>query len=456
MLHSDANNMHSDSSATDTHAVRGPERADAEVRRFQFGALAGECAGFTFDKNHRIVTVCVKASRSELILIDPATLSVLDRFEIPARQGTYRAVFALRIDSIFLDTSGGSYFYLDHEGRAVVATADRRILRIKQVRTSEGPRFVLDREYSLAEHVPGDCPKRPDLAAKAPGCDKVTTALPDWQGLIWFVTRKGRVGTLDPESSRIQVIRLKGEEIQNSFAVAEDGVYLVTDKALYRLAASAKTGKPGIVWREAYDRGTRRKIGQVAQGSGTTPTLLDSRYVAIADNAEPRINALVYRRQARPGESRLICKVPVFETDRSATDNSFVGFGRSLIVENNSGYRHAFTTNNPVGGILRIDIRPDESGCDIVWQNPAISPSTVLKMSRESRLIYAYTVEAHPIRRDLWSLTTIDFHTGRTVLSIPVGRGMRLDNNWGSIALGPEPGTALIGTLSGFVQVRDR
>lgn len=85
------------------------------------------------------------------------------------------------------------------------------------------------------------------------------------------MTRLGRVGTVDPATGALRVIRLDGEEIQNSFSVAEDGVSIVTDHALYSFRADAD-GAPRVQWREAYDRGTGTKPGSVNQGSGTTPT----------------------------------------------------------------------------------------------------------------------------------------------------------------------------------------
>src|SRR5205823_1620629 len=105
---------------------------------------------------------------------------------------------------------------------------------------------------------------------------------------------------------------LPGEVIANSFAVdASGGVYVVSDHALYRFGASPK-GAPRVVWRVPYDRGSRPKPGQVSQGSGTTPTVVGRRYVAITDNADPRMNVLVYRRGAHVDGSRLVCEQPVF------------------------------------------------------------------------------------------------------------------------------------------------
>ncbi|MEI2671731.1 MAG: hypothetical protein V9G13_11560 [Marmoricola sp.] len=52
-------------------------------------------------------------------------------------------------------------------------------------------------------------------------------------------------------------------------------------------------------WSTSYDRGTRVKPGQLSQGSGTTPTLIDDDLVAITDNADPRMNVIFLDRNDR-------------------------------------------------------------------------------------------------------------------------------------------------------------
>ncbi len=94
---------------------------------------------------------------------------------------------------------------------------------------------------------------------------------------------------------------------------------------------------PQVRWAAAYDRGTRQKPGQLSQGSGTTPTLIGKDLVAITDNAEPRMNVLFYKRDGN-ARNRLLCKAPVFAAGASATENSLVAAGHSVIVENNYGY----------------------------------------------------------------------------------------------------------------------
>ena len=67
----------------------------------------------TFDSRGRIVTVCVSPTGATLRLIDPDSLATLASYELPPREpGTFS----------FNNFSGGGYFYLDHQDRAVVST----------------------------------------------------------------------------------------------------------------------------------------------------------------------------------------------------------------------------------------------------------------------------------------------------------------------------------------------
>lgn len=61
-----------------------------------------------------------------------------------------------------------------------------------------------------------------------------------------------KVGTLDPRTGEIHVRRLS-EKIENSFAVASDGVYIVSDRRMYRFK-TGRSGRPRVVWKARYPR----------------------------------------------------------------------------------------------------------------------------------------------------------------------------------------------------------
>ena len=433
--------MHVDPYTTNTYSWAGPLGRDPEVESRAMGMIGGECPTINFDSQGRIISVCVRDRRPSLVLIDPNTLTVLARRSLPRRRAPL-----LRVRKAVQDTSGGAYFYLDAQDRAVIGTADGNIDVIATVNTPTGYEFELAQRFALQKELKLDNGE----------LDKITAVMPDYRGNLWFAARYGTVGVVRSDGT-VSSTRLTGEEIQNSFSVSVNGTFIVTDHALYRLELDEERG-PMVVWREEYDRGERKKVGQVNQGSGTTPTLLGDEYVAIADNAEPRMNVLVYK-QHRDTPDRLVCKLPVFGAGASATENTLIGHGHSLVVENNAGYdifRTMRRGRTSAPGVARIDLRPDGSGCDLVWQSQEISQTTVPKLSAANGLIYLYTkLPNAPRHTDAYYFTAVDFETGRTVYRVLTGTGMRFDNHWAAISLAPD-GTAFVGVLNGIVRIRDR
>ena len=106
------------------------------------------------------------------------------------------------------------------------------------------------------------------------------------------------------------------EEIENSFAVGEDGVYIVSDHRMYRFKATKK-GIPRIVWQKGYPNSGIVKPSQVNAGSGTTPTIMENGLVAITDNADP-MNVVVYRNNEEPRQGREADRLQAARSSRRA------------------------------------------------------------------------------------------------------------------------------------------
>jgi hypothetical protein len=446
-----ANSMHGDSYASDTHPWAGPVGHDPTVTF----AGKGPCAGMAVTRAGLLVLQCGGAQNFTMRLVDPVTLKDLATYNLPPRPSTLQAVESANLDKVYSDSSG-AYFYLDDRDRVVVADAAQQIQRLRIMQAQDGTwSFVRTDDWDLSRYLPHDCTTYTNPLPQG-SCDPVTGVLPDWSGRLWWISRYGRVGTLDPRTGAVHIRYLRGEEIENSLAVSEDGVGIVTDHAMYLFRAS-RTGRPVVVWRARYDRGTARKVGQINQGSGTTPTFLGRRFVAITDNADARMHVLVYRRTANlePGQSRLFCSVPVFGAGASATENSLVGWGHGLVAENNSGYLNPTTrvtgATQP-GGVTKVLV--GRSGCHVAWTSKVVSPSVVPKLARGNDRLYLYS--PHPVVPgvDEWRLTVLNWRTGRTVAEIPTGRGPIYDNAWGPITIGPN-GSAYISCFGGLIAVRD-
>jgi hypothetical protein len=428
MAPNERSNLHNDAYSSDVNVNPGPLGRDMEVIST---ALFRECASITFDSRDRLISVCVGLEGPQLLMFDSRTLELLAEFPLPPRTASGAEVFT--------SFGGGGYFYLDERDRAIIPTTT---LQIFVVAATDPRGFRFERSYDLRGHLPPD--------------DSIISALPDFSGRIWFVSNRGIVGTVDQASGAVRTLRLEGEGITNSFSSDEQGgVYIVTDRALYRFEADGD-GAPVVIWREEYENTLERKPGQVDDGSGTTPTVMGKDLVNITDNADP-MNVLVFKRGRNVSGERLVCRQPVFSQGQSATDNSLITTDRSIVVENNYGYANPQATSDGRStspGLERVDMKPGGQGCHKVWRSEETSPSVVPKLSLANGLVYAYTKPGGN-NDDPWYLTAIDFRTGQTVYKKLAGTGLGFNNHYAPATLGPN-GTMYVGVLGGLVLLRDR
>lgn len=452
--------LHGNAYNSDVHVASGPLGKNLQVKTRRVSPFpGGVCPTITFASDGLILAMCASFAGFEINLFEPGTLNLLATHKLTTRPSTFEALVKWDLDIIFLDTSGGSYFYLDNEDRVVLADAAQRIQRIAHRRTLTGEwELAVTDAWDLQEHAPHDCFDIDNWFPQGE-CDPITSVMPDYSGRIWWVTRFGRVGTLNPATGNIAAHRFPGEEIQNSLSADADGMYVITDHALYHMVAG-EDGQPGVVWKEAYARSNQYRYGNINNGSGSTPTLLDDergrKYVAITDAGEDRTGLVVYRREAEVVGTRQICRVPLFGQDASAVEISPIGWGRSLVAKNDSGYRSAFHGTSEAaiaGGIARIDVRANDSGCDVVWTAPERVPAVVGKLSTNG-LLYFYSFEQQADGENAWYFLALDFVTGKRVYRQFVGAGQPFDINWGSPAIAKD-GTVYLGIFKGLIAVAD-
>lgn len=432
MARNGSSNVHNDTWMTDAYFGPGPLGRSPETLS---AALGRVCVTVTFDRRGRLVATCSNLSGAHLFMFDPVTLDTLAEMALPTLAPPPG-------QDPTTNSTGGAYFYLDKRDRAVIATADRHIWIVGETDTGGVPGFALEQDFDLSGVLAGD---------------RITSVLPDWKGRLWFVGRyDGIVGVLDPATGDVRSIQL-GEEIENSFAIDRTGVYIVSDVSMYRFDLDA-SGTPAVTWSQPYQNSGLAKVGQFNAGSGTTPTLLHGGYVAITDNADP-MNVVVYRTAPTlaPGQSRVVCEVPVFAAGASATENSLIGVDRSLIVENNAGYHITATTGGAVTapGMARVDI--DDPGCHVAWTNTAARvPSVVSKASIRNGLIYTFTKDPDPTNTtaDAWYWAALDFRTGALVWKQLAGTGLNFNNHYAGIVLSRD-GTAYLGAVGGMLAIRD-
>jgi PQQ-like domain len=418
-------NIHNDSWMTDAYRRAGP--LGRQPRAVSAAMRPALCGSLTFHSRGYLVTVCPSVGLPpQARVIDPRTLDVLASRDLPTAPdppGTRQ----------YQNFAGGGYFFLDDEDRIWSATRTNHLLVLRVARDGRAITRVAD--YDLTSVLAPD--------------ERISSALPDFRGRIWFVSRRnGKVGILNPRTRKTRIKRV-GEGVQNSFAVDRDAVYIVSSKRMYRF--SARRGRPRIDWRRRYRNSGSVKPGQADAGSGTTPTIMRGGRVAITDNADP-MNVVVYRKRT----GRVVCETPVFERGASATENSLITAGRSLFVENNHGYQDPFGPSSgalTTPGFARVDVT--KRGCRKVWTNTTVrAPSAVPKLSTRTGLIYTYTREPAPPLEQPYFWTAIDARTGATAWKLYAGSGLGFNNNYAGLALGRD-GTAYLGVIGGIVALRE-
>ena len=541
--------MHENSFATDVSAEPGPMPNEAKVEYFHVlekgTKLSGMSPFYTFLDDHTVVTISFGRDSAMLLIVDiKGAARVLDYVALPGRgsKALELAKKSARM-AMFRDTSGGAYSYLDAKGRVYVPGADNTVIRIpiRDHRVDRENMVMLDlaREIDKGSWI-DDAMKHPE--------NHLTALMPDADGRVWFTSKFGVVGIVHgqegsgvcppvyttsiahfafsdkihhyygdhiPEGAQEFIEELKQsekdgtlvdklaehrrkaeqifdivhdepfEQIQNSFSVGPDGIYIVTNVGLYKLWFNEKTRHIELdpAWAPTYakdhlfyENDRKIKPGHLNNGSGTTPTLIDDRFVAIVDNAPGHVNLNIFRQK----DGTLVSKLPLFEPEAGAVENSVVAYGDHLIVGNTYGYVDPFIENPTAGGIARFDYdkAKDEYVVREGW--PAVGhfdgKTATPKLSTANGLFYVYHRDMeNPHNHNDWQLTALDFHTGWRVFSIKgyfegddfddnvsgivkkktLGKedyGRKVFNNiWGTFSFGPR-NSIFIGTYRGYVR----
>ncbi|MEV5599868.1 hypothetical protein AB0L33_00290 [Streptomyces sp. NPDC052299] len=428
--------MHGDTGSSDATPLAGPDAGPLTSKRV---ALQSACPTVLVGADGYPVALCtpILGQVPTVHLLDPATGDSLAQLKIA--KGSLL---------------GGVYAYLDHQDRLVAVDGDRTLLRIAHRRTASGG-------WEL--YVAGSLP----LTSAVPEGDAVTGISPDWRGRVWFATGSGVVGTADDRTGAVHALTLPaGERVDNSISTAPAGTAVATTQATYLLTAG-DDGVPVVAWRRPYDRGPARKPGQLSWGTGSTPTFFGPRtgtdYLTVVDNAAPTENLLVYRTDT----GAQVCSVPVLRSGGSGSENSPVGTGNSVFVAGTYGYPYPALPDDAgpstpasagfEGGLSRVDVRADGSGCDLKWDTEVRS-AAVPRLSTSDGLLHTVVrTPALPFTDttsilDSFFYAEIDPATGKTVRTHYLGTSALYDTLQmvGSIAPG---GVVYQGTITGVLRI---
>ncbi|PXX62978.1 hypothetical protein DFR70_10631 [Nocardia tenerifensis] len=426
--------MHGDAGSSDATPLAGPGVGAVPVSAYP---LASACPTLLEGSDNLVVALCtaIAGQAPTVHLIDPAS---------PGPLGHSLASLQLTKGSLL----GGVYAYLDNDDRLVVVDGADRLLRVGHVRDASG-RWRLESEQVA------------DLSAVIPVGDNVTGLVPDWSGNIWFATGKGVVGLVAPSGAAVTVSLPADEQVANSISAAPSGrIAVATTHALYELRADG-SGRPEVLWRAAYDRGSARKPGQLSWGTGSTPTYFGPNtgadYLTIVDNADGQVNALVFR----SGSGQSVCSQPVLTKGGAGSENSPIGLGRSLFVASTYGYPYpavpegagpaAPPTAAFTGGMTRVDV--DDDGCHTVWEN-TVRSAAVPHLSTADGAVYTVTRLGPDTTTPLdgYAFTVVDPDTGSVTASHPLP-GTLVDDPLQTSPLLTHGGRVLQGTVTGILRV---
>lgn len=536
--------MHEGPRASDVSNRPGPTLKNPIVQYFHVkqkgGDFSGMCPTFAFINDSTMATLSFGRANTTLLLLDIRdTIKVLDYLPVPGRgSSAFELAGKKGRGKIFSNTAGGAYSYISNKNRIYIPGANNNILRV----TVKDRKLVKEVEsINLKPQIEAGNLVEPHLSQKD-RLNQLTALMPDINGNIWFTSRQGVVGlihrndktkdgcpkvystfigyyqlkekikkhypqslseverlipyihkdSINPEArgrlrTALKIDKDTHEEIQNSFSVGKDGIYIVSNIALYKLRFNEETKEIELdpKWAESfkqghlvYDNDMLKKPGHLNAGSGTTPTLMDDRYVGICDNAEGKINLLIFKQD----NGELVSKLPLFGDDGSAVENSAVAYEDTYIVANTYGYTDPFKVNLTPGGIMRFDLNKETGRFEKVEGWPASGvydcKTATPKLSTRTGMLYVYNREDEKNQKEHrdWQVTGIDFKTGLRVVKSKLyfEKGTFKDNInlfmkagslgnkhydrkvfnniWGTFTFGPN-NSFYLGTYRGFIRV---
>ncbi len=536
--------MHEGPRAADVSNLSGPTPKNPKSEYFHVlekkESFSGMCPAFDFIDDSTMITLSFGRAVTTLLLLRVGdSIKLLDAMEVPGRgTNVWELINKKGREKIFHNTAGGAYSYLSgHDGIYIPGT-NNNILRV-QIQSDrilkEKVESINIREQIVAGNLVDKSLHEKDKM------NLLTALMPDMEGNIWFTSRHGIVGLLhrsqltadscmkvyatyigllasmdkikahfhkefsdqgdiykykniqDATRQMIDEFRatfmnsdISREEIQNSFSVGRDGVYIVTNYALYKLRFNEekKAIELDPKWEKnfregglIYNNDHKVKPGQLNAGSGTTPTLSGDRFVTICDNDSNSVNICVFTQET----GDLVFKYKLFPESGGAVENSVVAYGNSIIAGNTYGYLDVFKENHTSGGIIRFDYDEKKQTFERFPNWPASGlydcKTATPKLSTASGLIYVYNRSEQDFNgHHDWQVTGIDFNTGLRVFYIKpyFNKGEFKDNIsflmkwfslgsknydrkvfnniWGTFTLGPG-NSFYIGTYRGFLRV---
>lgn len=313
-----------------------------------------------------------------------------------------------------------------------------------------------------------------------------------FNGFLVLNTVGGKVITLNPKTLEVvdtYAVEGQDELFLNAFASGDEAgggaVYVASNQNMYRLVVDANgkihSDEASGAWKAAYDRGIRVSAPKIADGTGSTPTLMgfgpdEDKLVVITDGAQ-KMRMVAFWRDQMPADWK---QKPGTLSARIA-DQREVNMGPdSKIVQSEqsvSAYGdYAFVVNNLVSkdapylardhfyvSILNGATRPGPKGVAMLkwdhktdtWKqlwmrNDVSSISSVPMISGGGRMAI---IDGYFTRNwnDRYHIG-MDLDTGKTVLTVHTGSDPRFNGMYSSVKVN-EDGAIEYGMAFGLVRL---
>lgn len=365
----------------------------------------------------------------------------------------------------------GAYGVIDRDGYHYTSYGWTRLLKSFDDNDPDAPLRVV-KHVDTREALP---PEARD------GLDRILGMSMTYDGHL-VAAAGGAVLVFDRDLELVDYKLFPGEHVENSVAVDEKRIYVLTSKHLWGLSwdgetLSAEASRGG--WKSAYDvmpEGEALDRGAASHGSGTTPTLMgfgdDEDHLILISDGSPAGSQLVafwrdeipadFERKPGTKSRRIADQIRIKDSPLTVEASPAVwGYGVLLLDSTYPespavpGLLHVVpnallsgVTREPPRGIQKFEWRPDENRFvedwyldypdNTDWMPPAISAQTGL----------AYIAHKEDNR---YEYQAVDWETGHLVARWRFPDDSVLWNTWGGITTLLSDGDFLLG---GFFAVK--
>ncbi len=315
--------------------------------------------------------------------------------------------------------------------------------------------------------------------ADAEGIDKILGINLTYDGHI-VAAATGAVIVTDRDLNVVDYRLFPGEHVENSVAVDQSGIYVVTSRRMHKLVWTGKalsTEEKDGAWSSPYDvmpEGEALKMGAASHGSGTTPSLLgfgddEDQLVIISDGNPDNAQIVAFWRNdipedfiQKPGtQSRRIADQIPFRLSKTTVEASPVVYDNGVLVVNStypepgpiamdliSNAFLAGTTREPPRGIQKYNWLPDENRFVEAWRIDDVDNTDWMPpaVSTANGLVYIANK-----RNDTYEYFAADWQTGEKKATWEFPDDSVLWNTWGGITVFLEDGDFLLG---GFFAIK--